>query len=81
MVTLRIETSSRWDALALTQKLPRYSWYLVEPDSLHWDVCVPLEEPLTRLPADLHRAIELWRSERNVEPTSIRADDRTFDLG
>lgn len=80
MVTLRIETTSAWDALALTRKLPRYSWYLIEPDSRHWDVCVPLEEPVTRLPADLRRAIELWRSERKLEPVAIRTSDGTFDL-
>ncbi|HEX5247537.1 MAG TPA: hypothetical protein VFW41_10455 [Gaiellaceae bacterium] len=35
MLTLRIETDNRWDALALTRKLARYHWFLVEPDREH----------------------------------------------
>jgi hypothetical protein len=31
-LTLDIETTSRWDALALAGRLARYPWYLVEPD-------------------------------------------------
>jgi len=31
MVTVRIESESRWDALALTGKLSRH-WFLVEPE-------------------------------------------------
>ena len=30
---IRIESTSRWDALALTRSLGRYRWYLVEPEA------------------------------------------------
>lgn len=38
MITLRIESHSRWDALALTRNLARYHWFLVGPDHQHWDI-------------------------------------------
>jgi hypothetical protein len=54
--------------------------YLVEPDARCWDVCVPLDEPVSDLPVDLRLAIESWLLERKLETTSIRAGDRSFDL-
>jgi hypothetical protein len=81
MQTLQIETTSRWDALALVQKLPRYRWYLVEPDRRRWDVRLPLDESVTSLPADLRHAVRLWLRERHLESASIRIDGRTFEVG
>jgi len=81
MVTLRIETTSRWDALALAGRLARYPWYLVEPDACHWDVCVPLDEPASDLPPDLRSTIELWLRERKLELTTVQAGKRSFSVG
>ena len=72
MVTLRIESETRWDALALTGKLARYHWFLVEPDSTHWDVYVPLDaEPTDDLPGDLLHRIAEWLDERDIETATI----------
>jgi hypothetical protein len=79
--TVQIETTNRWDALALARKLPRFEWYLFEPDARHWDVCVPLDEPAAELPDDLRRLIEAWLSERNLETASVRLGGARFELG
>jgi hypothetical protein len=70
--TLRIESESRWDALALTRKLARYHWFLVEPDLEHWDVYVSIDdEGCDELPTDLHERLIEWLAEREVEATTI----------
>jgi hypothetical protein len=81
VLTLEIETTSRWDALALAGKLPRYHWYLVQPDQVHWDVCVQMNELVTSLPSDLRYAVEAWMRERHLEATTIHAGDSTFEIG
>jgi hypothetical protein len=76
MTTFRIETSNRWDAIALTKSLRAYHWYLIEPDAQHWDVNVALDES-QGLPDDLRRRIEAWLRERHLEATTVRADGLT----
>ena len=78
MPTLQIETSSRWDALALVNKLPRHRWYLVEPTAERWDVCLPVDDPAGALPADVRAAIELWLRERHLNAATIHAGERTY---
>ena len=80
VVTLRVETSSRWDALALAQDLSRYHWYLLEPDAEHWDVCIPIGEEGSELPNDLRRRIQSWLRERNLGAATIHGADSTFSL-
>ena len=38
--TIRVVSPSRWDALALTRNLPRYSWHLLQIAPDRWYVCV-----------------------------------------
>ena len=71
MVTFRIETTNRWDAMALARSLTGYRWYLIEPDARHWDVCVPVDEP-AELPEDLCRRIEAWLCERHLHEATVR---------
>ena len=80
MPTIEIATTNRWDALALAGKLPRYHWYLVQPDRMHWEVRIPVQKPVTSLPTDLRRAVESWLRERQLEKTSIHAGSRTFEV-
>jgi hypothetical protein len=73
-VTLRIESGSRWDALALTRKLGRFHWFLVEPDFEHWDVYISLDdEPSNDLPNDLRDPLLEWLDERQLERTTIHS--------
>jgi hypothetical protein len=73
-VTLRIESGSRWDALALVRKLGRYHWFLVEPDLEHWDVYVSLDdEPSNDLPNELREPLLAWLDERHLERATIHA--------
>jgi hypothetical protein len=73
-VTLRIESGSRWDALALVRKLGRYHWFLVEPDFEHWDVYISLDdEPSNDLPNDLRDPLLEWLDERQLERTTIHS--------
>jgi hypothetical protein len=79
MTTFRIETASRWDAIALTQRLQGYHWYLIEPDAHHWDVHVALDEP-AELPDDLRRRITEWLCERKLEAATVETDGRPEHL-
>ena len=81
MVTFRVESTSRWDALALAGKLARYRWYLIEPDDRHWDVCVPVEQASGELPDELRHTIESWLCERRLRKTIVhaRTDDYVID--
>jgi hypothetical protein len=73
-VTLRIESGTRWDALALTRKLGRFHWFLVEPDFEHWDVYISLDdEPSNDLPNDLREPLLEWLDERQLEWTTIHS--------
>ena len=78
MPTLQIETSSRWDALALVDKLPRHQWYLVEPTAERWDVCLQVEDPAGGLPVDVRAAIEVWLRERRLDAATIHEGGRTY---
>jgi len=78
---LRIESESRWDALALTCKLARYHWFLVEPDSEHWDVYVPLaDERCDELPRDLHERIVDWLNEREINEVAVHTQAADLTL-
>ena len=78
MVTFRVESISRWDALALAGKLARYRWYLIEPDDRHWDVCVPVEQASGELPEELRRTIETWLRERRLEKAIVHAGTEDY---
>jgi hypothetical protein len=77
---VRVESTSRWDALALARKLPRYRWYLVEPDPEHWHVCVPLSEAAADLPDDLRKKLGQWLRERHLDAATIHAESGDFLL-
>jgi hypothetical protein len=80
-VKVRIESTSRWDALALTRSLVRYRWYLVEPDGRHFDVCVPVEQASEELPEELRRTVETWLDERHLERTIIHQGAEKYVVG
>lgn len=69
--SLWIESSSRWDALALVRKLGRYHWFLVEPDAQHWDVHVSLDGPGEALPSELAERVLEWLDERDLEAAKV----------
>jgi hypothetical protein len=83
MLTLRIESASRWDALALTRKLAHYHWFMVEPDLEHWDVYVSLEDddrgdglPL----GELRESLLDWLDERRLDAARIHAPEADIVL-
>jgi hypothetical protein len=78
VTAIRIESPSRWDALALTRRLDRYHWYLVAPAETRWDVYVEVERPLKKLPDDLRRQIDDWLVERRLNGATIHADGGDF---
>jgi hypothetical protein len=74
MATVRIESGSRWDALALARKLGRYHWFLVEPDLGHWDLYVSLaDKPSDDLPSKPRAPLLEWLNERRLERVTIYA--------
>jgi hypothetical protein len=78
MVTFRIESHSRWDALALARDLRGYRWYLIEPDAQRWDVCIPVEQQSEELPDDLRRTVEHWLQERALEGATVTTVTRSL---
>lgn len=80
VVTLRLETNSRWDALALARDLSRYHWYLIEPDAEHWDVYIRVDGQPSELPDDLLKRLQSWLKERNLPEATIQGADSTFSL-
>jgi hypothetical protein len=72
---IRIESASRWDALALTRRLGRYRWYLVEPDEKHWDVYVELDQASADASDDLRKRISAWIDERGLSSATVHADE------
>ena len=72
---VRIESTSRWDALALTQQLGRYRWYLVEPDAAHWNVYVDLGDASAEIPEDLRSRISVWAEQRGLGGATIHSDE------
>jgi hypothetical protein len=75
VTTFVVESTNRWDALALVRKLARYRWYMFEPDASHWDVCIRVDHPPTpEPPEDLRRTVDAWTRERRLGPVVIRAD-------
>ena len=74
---IRIE-SSRWDALALTQRLAPYHWFLVERGHDHWEVYLAVEEH--ELPHDLRTRLDAWVKERQIEAAIMHSDDGDIRL-
>ena len=75
---LRIETDNRWDALALATRLNRYRWYLVEPDSRHFDLCIAVDVPTNELPDDLRAAVDAWLTDRGIDGATIESERRAW---
>jgi hypothetical protein len=81
VLTLRIESGSRWDALALTRKLARYHWFLVEPDPRRWDVYVVLDDEAREVPpSELRKPLLDWLNERRLERATIHSGSEDFVL-
>jgi hypothetical protein len=68
---VRVETPSRWDALALARRLPAYRWHLLQADADHWHVCVELAQQRNKLPRELRDAIQRWLGERQLAATVV----------
>ena len=77
-ITFRVESTSRWDALALAHKLPRYNWYLIEPDPRHWNVCIPVEHARGVVPDDVRRTIKAWLRERGLKKAIVHQGEDDF---
>jgi hypothetical protein len=80
MHSLRIESNSRWDALALTRKLARYHWFLVEPDAEHWDVYVAIDDSADSVPTELRDHVVEWLEERELESARLHLDSADLVL-
>lgn len=77
--TIRIESTTRSDALDLVRRLPELHTYLVQLGDSRWHVCVkPDGSADDLLPVLLDRA-ELWASERRLDLV-LRVGDRAYEL-
>jgi len=69
--TVRVESHSRWDALALARRLPAYRWHLLQADAEHWYVCIELAQQQDKLPSELTATIQRWLEERQLAATVV----------
>jgi hypothetical protein len=80
--TIRIESHSRWDALALTRSLDRYRWHLLQTDPDHWYVCLSPQESPGELPDALLGVLRRWHQERALTTTVVHLQDgRIVEIG
>jgi hypothetical protein len=77
---IRIESASRWDALALAQRLERYHWFLVDRGHGHWDVYVSAVHVRPDLPRDLRSRLDAWVNERRIEEAIVHSEDQEVRL-
>jgi hypothetical protein len=74
--TVRIESPSRWDALALTRNLPRYKWHLLQTAPDRWYVCVHNDGSADELPEDLLARVRVWLNERALPAAIVHLPNR-----
>jgi hypothetical protein len=78
--SLWIEATTRWDALALTRRLGRYRWFLVEPDAEHWDVHVAVGAADDPVPVELAECVRDWLDERGLDEATLHLAHREVVL-
>lgn len=76
---IRIESTTRGDALDLVRRLPELHTYLVQLGDSRWHVCVkPDGSAEDLIPSLLDRA-GLWASERSLDSV-LRVGDQAYEL-
>ncbi|HVM17051.1 MAG TPA: hypothetical protein VM290_05680 [Gaiellaceae bacterium] len=76
---IRIETSSRWDALDLLARIPGLRAYLVQLGDRRWNVCVRPDGDADDVLAALLPTAQQWATERAVEAV-VRVGERRYEL-
>jgi hypothetical protein len=61
--------------LALTRRLPRCQWYLVQPDRERWYVCLEVDERVSGVPDELERALQAWLGELRLPAVVVHGAD------
>ena len=70
--TIRIESRSRWDAVALAHDLGGYHWHLVQTGLNEWHVCLRSDGQTRELSEDLVRRLQRWLDERNLPAARVQ---------
>ena len=65
--TIRIEASTRWDALDLASRLEAHHTYLVQLADERWHVCVRAGDGAGDILEDVREAARSWASQRGLE--------------
>lgn len=79
--TVRIESESRWDALALTQRISAYRWYLIQPQHDRWWICLEFDnEEGISLSADLLERVRGWLHDRQLPAAVVHANDGDYTI-
>jgi hypothetical protein len=77
--TIRIEASSRWDALDLAQRLAMHHTYLVQLGDERWHVCVRSDGGPDEILGGVRDAAALWAAERGLASV-LRVGSREIEL-
>jgi hypothetical protein len=77
--TIRIEASTRWDALDLARRLEAHHTYLVQLADERWHVCVRAPDEDAEILEDVREAAASWASQRGLEAV-LRVGGREIEL-
>lgn len=77
--TIRIEASTRWDALDLAHRLEAHHTYLVQLADERWHVCVRAGDEGGEILDDVREAAASWASQRGLESV-LRVGAREIEL-
>jgi hypothetical protein len=79
--TIRIESESRWDALALARSLSGENWHLLQTGPDRWYVCLPGRVNVDGLSDDLLRLLRRWLDQRALPATVVHlpGEDRVVE--
>jgi hypothetical protein len=77
--TIRIEASTRWDALDLAHRLATHHTYLVQLADERWHVCVRAAEAEDEILEHVREAATAWAVERGLDSV-LRVGLREIDL-
>jgi hypothetical protein len=71
---IRIEAASRWDAMALTQRLAAITGSSIDREHEQWDVYLSEEETHHELPHDLRNRLDAWVKERRIDAAIVNSE-------
>jgi hypothetical protein len=77
---IRVETSSRWDAVALARRLPDCDCFYLQLAPDRWLVTARPRVGGRRAVTRALQGVEAWLRERGIDSAQVSVDDRPYTL-